>query len=338
MTAIEPALQYPGISAAAFAHPADRAATAALHSVPLLDRVVKRFSEFSSEKRLRQLFLGQAVRLGEDQLPAVWAMQRAAAHTFDVERCPLLYVTQQPVSNAVTFGTHEPVTLVASALVAGSSEIELRSVLAHEMGHVLADHVALTQTFEMVRQIVQRVLRIQPIAGVPMLGLYYALLEWSRAAELTADRAAALGVADPLVVCGALMRVAGGPLPELNLDAFVRQATEYAGEDDPFNRWSRFFDEITADHPFPVRRVRELSAWVASGEYDRLRAGQYLHRGQEPPASEEYDAAYAYYRRRFSTVVERAGQGITSVFSKVSSWLDRVDEDEAAGADGADDE
>ena len=45
------------------------------------------------------------------------------------------------------------------------------------------------------------------------MALYFALLEWSRAAELTADRASALGTGDPLLTCRTLMRMAGGPVP-----------------------------------------------------------------------------------------------------------------------------
>ena len=321
MTAIEPALRYPGISAQGFAHPADRAATAALHSVPFFDRIIKRLSEFRYEKRLRQLYLGQAVRLGEDQLPEVWAAQQMCANALDIERCPRLYVTQQPVGNAMTIGTHEPVTIVASGLVRSYAEDERRAVLAHEMGHVLADHVALTTTFQLVSSVVQGVFRTQPLAGVPLLGLYYALLEWSRAAELTADRASALVVADPLVPCRTLMRLDGGPVEGLNLDAFIRQATEYASEDDPFARWSRFFSEVSATHPFPVRRVRELIGWVTVGDYDRIRSGQYLRRGQEPAASAEFDAAYRHYRERFNRLVERAGSSVQSVVDKVTGWF-----------------
>ncbi|MHB1988542.1 MAG: M48 family metallopeptidase [Acidimicrobiales bacterium] len=322
MTTIEPALKYPGISGQGFAHPADRAATAALHSVPLLDKAIKKFTEFSYERRSRQLFLGQAVRLGEDQLPTVWAMQRQCANTLDIAQCPKLYVTQQPVGNAITIGTHEPTVLVMSGLVASYSEEELRSVLAHEMGHVLADHVALTTAFVIVREMLAGVLKAQPLAGLPLLGVYHALLEWSRAAELTADRASALVVADPSVPCRTLMRVAGGPVKDMNLDAFIKQSTEYDDEPDPFARWSRLFEEIKAPHPFPVRRVKELISWVASGDYDRIRSGQYIRRGQEPPPSEEFDAAFRHYRSRFSTIVERAGAGIQTVVDRVSGWLD----------------
>jgi len=327
---IETTLSYPGISAQGFAHPADRAATAALHSVPMLDRVVKKLSEVGYERKYRQMLLGNAVRLGEDQLPAAWALQRDCAHTFDIAACPQLYVTQAPVGSALTIGTKDPMTLVSSGLAGSFDSDELHVVLAHEMGHVLADHVGLMTTFVLVQQVMSKVLKGAPLAGLPLLGVYYALLEWSRAAELTADRASALGTGDPLLTCRTLMRMAGGPVKDLNLDAFITQATEYEGEEDPFVRYSRFWEEIGSTHPFPVRRVRELVSWVASGEFDRQRAGGYLRRGQEPPPSAEFDAAFTHYRRRFAKMLERAGSGVQQVVNRFATWLD-VDGDNGEG-------
>jgi Zn-dependent protease with chaperone function len=318
---IELATRFPEISAQGFAHPADRAATAAIRTVPGLDRVIKLLSEHGHERRLRQLFLGNSVRLGEDQLPAVWSLQKRCSVVLDIERCPNLYVTQEPVGSGLTIGTNDPLTLVSSGLVASYSEAELGSVLAHEMGHVLADHVGLTTTLQLVQMILRGVVRTLPLAGVPLVALYMALLEWSRAAELTADRASAIVTGEPLVLCQTLMRIAGGPVQGLNLDAFIRQATEYEGEPDPFARYSRFFSEVTSTHPFPVRRVRELSTWVSAGELDRIRSGSYVRRGQEPPVSAEFDAAFQHYRRRFTAILERAGDGISTVLDKITSWL-----------------
>ena len=42
------------ISPRAFEHPADRAATAALHAVPMLDNVVRKLIELGYERSLRQ--------------------------------------------------------------------------------------------------------------------------------------------------------------------------------------------------------------------------------------------------------------------------------------------
>lgn len=319
--AVELAPRYPGISVQGFAHPADRAARAALKSVPGLDRLVKMVAEHSHERKLRQLLLGQAVRLGPDQLPDAWALHERCATVLDIERCPDLYITQQPVGNALTIGTNQPVTVVSSALVASYKEDELGAVLAHEMGHVLADHVGLMTTFVMVQLVLRGVIRSAPFAGLPLMVVYLALLEWSRAAELTSDRASAVVMGEPFTTCRTLMRMAGGPVENLDLDAFIRQATEYESENDPFARYSRFFSEITTTHPFPVRRVRELVSWVGAGELDRIRAGGYPRRGQEPPPSAEIDAARRHYEERFSNMVDRAGEGIGSMFERVTDWL-----------------
>jgi hypothetical protein len=47
--AIELAHRYEQISPKAYEHPADRAATSALHSVPLLDKVIKRLTDLGHE-------------------------------------------------------------------------------------------------------------------------------------------------------------------------------------------------------------------------------------------------------------------------------------------------
>ncbi len=318
-------IKYEGISAQGFSHPADRAAAAAIRSVPMLDTVVKRLTEWTYERRLKQILLGQAVRIDEGQLPDVYLLHKKCAETLDIEKIPALYVTQFPIGNAMTVGAKEPTTLVMSGLVVGYEENELHSVLGHEMVHVLAEHVSLNTALELIRMILSGLMRGQPFARLPISAIYYVLLEWSRAAELTADRAAALAVNDPLVVCKTLMRIAGGPIKDMNLEAFIRQATEYDEEEDLMKRWSRSGQEIGSTHPFPVRRVKELVNWVASGDFDRIRSGSYVRRGHEPAPSNEFNSAFQHYKTRFSSVVDRAGTGIQTVIEKITGWLDGKD-------------
>ena len=99
-------------------------------------------------------------------------------------------------------------------------------------------------------------------------------------------------------VCQMLMRTAGGALEGMSLDAFIRQATAYEDEDDLYARHARFWEEIGRPHPFAVRRVRQLVKWVSEGEFDPIRSGHYVRRGQEPPPSAEFDAAVGQYSRR----------------------------------------
>src|ERR687883_1346015 len=96
------------ISPRAIRHPADRAATAALQQVPYLDAVVRKLIELGYERALRQAYLGAAVRLGDRQLPHIWALEREAFNVLDLPEVPDLYMTQFPLANAVVIGAARP--------------------------------------------------------------------------------------------------------------------------------------------------------------------------------------------------------------------------------------
>lgn len=319
--AIELARRYEQISAKAFEHPADRAATSALHAIPLLDKVIKRFIELNHERRLRQIVTGNAVQLGSDQLPDVWRDHVQCASILDLPHVPNLYVSNEPSVNAMTIGAKSPFVVVNSSLVGSYQPSEVRTVLAHELGHVLSEHNYYKTALVLLEQTMEGVLPKSLLFGLPVQGVYLALLEWARASELSADRAAAIVTGDPLEPCRVLMRLAGGALPGMSLGAFLKQATEYDDEDDLFSRHTRFWVELKLTHPIAVRRVKELIGWVQSGEYDRIRVGVYPRRGNEPEPSAEFTAAVLHYRERFSKFVDRTSGNVQDLGKQFGDWL-----------------
>lgn len=312
------------ISARAFEHPADRAATAALQAIPMLDTVVRKLIEFGYERALRQGFLAGSVRLGTEQLPEVWASHVAAFARLDAGPPPDLYLTQFPLANAAAIGASKPIVVVNSRTVELLDALEQRTVLAHEAGHVLAEHVKY-RTALMILLRLGGATRLGFLAGLPLLGVQLALLEWYRAAELSSDRAATLVNRDPLVTCRTLMVLAGGAASrKLNLDAFVRQAQEYEDWDSGWDRLGRLRTELTLTHSYPVRRVHELMAWVQSGEYDRIAGGDYIRRGQEPGPREEAGDAVEFYAERFRKGFREAGESISRVGSSLADASDKA--------------
>ncbi len=318
---IETSYRYEQISPRAYEHPADRAATSALHAVPLLDKVIKRLIDLGHEKRLRQMVLGNAVKVGPEQLDEVWRRYVQAATILDLPSVPDLYVYNRAEVNAMTLGANRPIVVMNSSLVSGYSIDEIQTVLAHETAHVLSEHYYYTTALVLLGQFLNGALPKSLLLGLPARAIYYALLEWARAAELSADRAAALVRADPLDPCRVMMRLAGGALTGMNFEAFLKQATEYQEEDDLFSRNARFWAELRMDHPFAVRRVKELVDWVQSGEYDRIRSGSYPRRGHEPPPSAELDAAVAAYRAKFSAFLERTAGDVQRLGRQLGDWL-----------------
>src|SRR6516162_5148380 len=115
---LPPALEpYPNISSKAYEHPADRAATAALKSIPVLDSVVRKLIEWRYERALRQFYLGNSVKASEHQLPE-------------------LYVSDAVPGGAQAIGAGKPMSVIDSDLLQRLSPAEQRVVAAHEVGHI----------------------------------------------------------------------------------------------------------------------------------------------------------------------------------------------------------
>ena len=176
--------RYERISPKAYEHPADRAATSAIMSIPLMDKVIKWLTDLANERRFRQILVGNAVRVGETQIPDLWADYHDCARVLDIDPVPELYVTQTPMANAMTVGAKRPLVIVRSGLVSSFEKQEVKTVLAHELGHVLSEHYYYTTALVLLSRFLQGSLP-NPLIGLPVRALYAALLEWARAAELS---------------------------------------------------------------------------------------------------------------------------------------------------------
>ncbi|HZU40596.1 MAG TPA: M48 family metallopeptidase [Solirubrobacteraceae bacterium] len=318
---IEP---FPNISSKAYEHPADRAATAALRAIPMMDTVVRKLIEWGYERALRQAFLGNSVKVGEKQLPDLWAAHNGVCRILDMPEVYDLYVTWGVLGGAQTIGSGKPMIVFDSMLLERLGPGEQRVVLAHELGHILSDHVL----YQTALNILLRATTGVPLPiGLPLRAVRAVLLEWYRAAELSCDRAATLAVRDPRIVCRALMVLGGGlPAEKLNLDAFMAQAMEYESWDDPSDRVRRFFNEIGRTHPYAVRRVSEVMRWVQSGEYDRIARGEYRRRDEPTDVREEAGDAVEFYAERFRAIFRELGENITRAGSQIGGVADQVAE------------
>jgi Zn-dependent protease with chaperone function len=322
-----------GISPKAYEHPADRAATAALASIPMLDLVVRKLIEFGYERALRQTYLGASVRLGTDQLPAIWTLYQHVLGVLDMPDEYDLYITQQPMANAMTVGAGKPLVVLNSATVWLLDDAQLEAVIAHEVAHILSDHVLYRTALEILLRIGTTRLPL----GMPLAAVQYALLEWARASELTCDRAAAIVTRDPRLVCKMLMTMAGGAkAADLNLEAFMRQAMDYTEAGEGLDRLQRLLTDLRQSHSLPVKRVHELLTWVRDGEYDRIVGGEYVRRGQERPAREEAADAATHYTDRFKDLFREAGEHVNSAGQQLSDWLRNLSDDSKPPKGGPD--
>lgn len=298
------------ISSLAWEHPADRAALNTLRAIPGFDEAVRRVAGLFGERGLKNLFLANAVRVGPRQRPALDALYDEALATLDwpgapdVER-PQLYVTQTPTVNAAAVGFEKPFIVVNSGLLELLDRDEARFILAHEIGHIASGHT----TYRTIAIIILTfgLNNLPFLAGVALLPFQLALLEWYRKSELSSDRAGLLGVQDARTAMSTFLKMAGDRPrgawegDAVDLDAFMAQAAEYELGGTGWDTILKILNTALRDHPFNTVRAAELQRWIESGTYDRILAGDYPRRGDEPPGAQprDYQEAADYYGDQF---------------------------------------
>jgi Zn-dependent protease with chaperone function len=251
-------------------------ALAALRAIPGIDSALKKLLAITGESAIRVIFTASAVKITPQQCPDLYAKLQIACSTLGVEM-PDFYVQQNPVMNAFTGGVERPIIVLYSQLIERLSDEEVLAVVAHEVGHIHAEHVLYLTAARLIEFLARTAVLASPLTYIVKelltLSMRAALLGWARRAELSCDRAALLVTQDADVIGRTMMKLSGGTFASrVDYDQFLAQARDFQKNYDE-KALDRFWaDVITSGltHPFPVWRVAEVMQWVESGEYKAL--------------------------------------------------------------------
>ena len=277
---------YPGISSEAFRHPLDREAEQALRNLPGFDMVARKFVEFVYERPQFIFLMGNSIQVGPRQYGSLYNIFRECVRDLDIYPEPSLFIAQNPQANAHAIGQEQPSVILNSGLLDLLTDEEIRTVLAHELGHIKCGHTTLIQMARWAMEVAFFIGDLTfGIGNLVSRGLILAFYEWMRKAELSADRAAFLVTDDLQPVMLAMMKLAGGSVRhsnECSLEEFLRQAERYQQLDqDSLNQMYKFLlynniaQNVFLSHPFTVERVHYLQEWSKSADYRQIRAGNY---------------------------------------------------------------
>ena len=306
-------------------HPADRAALQSLRSIPGFDLVVKKISGFIGERGIRLLFQADAVRVGPTQFPRLNELYTDVLTTMDWEPRPELFVSQTPFVNAGAFGMDRPFIVINSGALKLLDDDEMRTLLGHELGHVMSGH-ALYHTI-LILILNFSFVTLPFLAGIALLPIQIALLEWFRKSELSSDRAGLIAAQDPLGAMRMYLKMAGGgDMSQMNLNAFLVQAKEYEETGGALDRIFQILNTLGRTHPFNTLRAAELQRWIEAGHYERILNGEYTRRGpdeEKRPIDKDIDEAREHYMKEAKAVVndvvdsaKRAAQAFSDAFKK----------------------
>ena len=285
-----------GISSRAYEHPADRSALVALRKLSGFDTLLRKLFGLFNERAFRLTYLAGAVRVSERQFPHIYELVRDGSYILDLDEVPEVYVTQNPLVNAMALGRDKPFIVITTGMVNLYDPEELRWVVGHELGHILSGHAVYRTMLLILLRLAARVAFLPITLGLG--AIIWGLEEWFRKSELSCDRAGLLAGQDLDAARRALMKLAGGAqLSELNPDAFREQAHEYDAVPDLRDSILKIMQLQGNTHPFAVVRFAELDYWATHGEYERILGGDYPRRDTDSSASvgeEVKNAAKSY--------------------------------------------
>jgi Zn-dependent protease with chaperone function len=296
------------------------------------DVLLRKLSGLFNERAMRLNFLAGGVRVSERQFPQINDMVRDGAYILDLPQVPEVFVTQSPLVNAMTLGSDRPFVVITTGMVDLLDPEELRTVVGHELGHVLSGHAVYRTMLYNLILLAQRIAWM-PIGYLGLRAIIWGLEEWYRKSELSCDRAGLLASQDVDAARRVRMKLAGGThMSELSADAFHEQAHEYDAVPDVRDGLLKILQLQGNTHPFAVVRFAELDRWASSGEYERILSGDYPRRDDDHSTTigDEVRAAARSYQESWNRTEDpfigmvrgaaegamRAGEGLFGRFGR----------------------
>ena len=187
-----------GLHPTDFQHPLDEEATEGLKNVKGLDWFTEKVMDLGFERMQRVLKLGSCLKIDDNQVPTLYKKYQGIAEMLDMEP-PELFIENSPITNAYTYGFTSPYVVITTGLLDNFSDEETNFIIGHELGHVKCGHTLYNTMASYIQILIQMISAATLGVGSPIvkgvsMGIQLALLEWSRKAEFSADRAGLLSV------------------------------------------------------------------------------------------------------------------------------------------------
>lgn len=202
--------------------------------------------------RKRQEINMNCLKVGPTQMPEVYQIAVDCARRFGIG-VPEVFIESNTSMNASAYAIDDdaPLIQITTGLLERATPGELKACIGHECGHIHNNHSLYTILVELLVTAGLALPGVGALALLASIPFKLALNSWSRAAEVTADRAGMIcsdSIDDNYTLQAKLM--SGGVLGEnaYDVQAILRQY-------DTLRETPVRFLEVDRNHPAGVRRI-----------------------------------------------------------------------------------
>lgn len=299
-------------------HPEDAKTLKALKSIPALPTIMEKIFEYGYDEISWSENVTTNLRLSETQMPEVYNRLPPICKRLGIP-VPELYMQTTPIANAWTSGHKKPYIVLTLGLIRRVKDDELDAVLAHECGHIVCQHVLYQTLANAIFSLGDSMADsfIGTIGSAAMKPIKQALIAWSRASELSADRIACL-ITPASTLAKALARISMIPkyiVDNMDINAWALQGKDFEALKDgsAWNKIVRWMANSDADHPYHPVRVYEALEWEKTITYQKFIVAPNI---EYPTTETEYPQKKEKKEEKRSLQKEVNIQSIQSTISK----------------------
>lgn len=255
-----------------YTHPLEIRAKEKLLNTKGLKLLVNKFHELGFEQHMQLQYQADCIEVTPHNLNHLHYLKDKAASILNYTEDVTLYVQRSDKLEGISIGVEQPMIIISSEAVDCLSYQELLFVLGREMAHLIHQHALykeiglifpdLMEAFSVVT------LGISSIVGS---GLKYALYNWDRMSEFTADRGGLLVCQDPEIVYGLFAKLAGWPRNQwdnISLPEFKNQVHNFdLGVQKTFDKVIQY---MLGHNSWSIARAKELMDWIEEGSFENL--------------------------------------------------------------------
>ncbi len=260
-----------GLTADVFYHPDDLKDLKRIEAVPGIKKFVAETISTLREKFTSIEMYGNGVNITQDGYSELYETLVSVSNTLGQENVPDFSMTWGYDISMGTEGAKSPRITALSGAIDLLEELEIRFLIGHEIGHIMAGHKPL---HNVLITLYTPLMEMVPNAEVWLSVLRPLLLQWYRTSDYTADRAGLLACQDIRVALTTMVKMSGIPKKYYNKikpDSILRQAIE-------FDRKNKGLAEglmqnltlNSACAPWMVVRAAKLYEWYNSGAYSEI--------------------------------------------------------------------
>ena len=255
-----------------YTHPLEIGAREKLLNTKGLKTVVNKFKELGFEERMLLQYKANSIKVTSHTLSHLHYLKEKVAATLNISQPIDLYIQRSDQLEGLSVGVDNPIIILPSDAIDTLSYQELLFLMGREMTHIDHQHTLYKEIGFIFPELMDAfsvvTLGISSLVGS---GLKYALFNWDRMTEFTADRGGLLACQEPNIVLRLFAKLAGWPRSEwgnITIEEFKHQVNSF--ESGKQKTYDKVIHYMLGNNNWAIARAQELVAWIDKGSYQKL--------------------------------------------------------------------